>query len=239
MLCISAKMAFLYLSVDDSLPDDLNSEGQRSDQASWIKTDHCTGSALLSPLKTCVEFNFNGWHCWLDSLCRKPWYLEAHHRWLGVAFALFLDHKGRVCVYVCVQSSSAGDLKGFFDSVWLLTVRTWNISFVADVHMCLWVCVYVWVSVECVIILCASERNARLFLMLINVCQNRVTMSVWLWCVWARFIHASVAGCWLVPREQKLWAVKNLPWQEGSTIVTWAPQPVTAAGLTLIMMVRH
>lgn len=170
------KWLFLILSVDDSLLDDLNSEGQRSDQASWIKTDHCTGSALLSPFKTCVEFNFNGWHCWLDSLCRKPWDLEAHHRWLGVAFALFLDHKGRVCVYVCVQSSSAGDLKGFFDSVWLLTVRTWNISFVADVHMCLWVCVYVWVSVECVIISWVSERNARLFLMLINVCQNRVTM---------------------------------------------------------------
>lgn len=85
----------------------------------------------------------------------------------------FGPQRQSLCICVCVQSSSAGDLKGFFDSVWLFTVRTWNISFVADVHMCLWVCVYVWVSVECVIIFCASERNARLYLMLINVCQNR------------------------------------------------------------------
>lgn len=142
------KWLFFILSVDDSLPDDLNSEGQRSDQASWIKTDHCIGSALLSPLKTRVEFNFNGWHCWLDSLCRKPWYLEAHHRWLGVAFALFLDHKGRVCVYVCVcnhpqQATWKDSLTQFDCSLWGHgTSVLWRMCICVCESVCM--CEYQW-----------------------------------------------------------------------------------------------
>lgn len=51
-----------------------------------------------------------------------------------------------------------------------------------------------------------------------------------------RFICVSVAGCWLVPQEQKPWGIKSLKWQEGCTAVTWVLLIVSE--LTLIMTVR-